>query len=397
MVDSDDGRSSRRRRRRRGVGEEESVLSKWRASSSFVTGIFTLVDVDTDLRLGAFVHDDVFTRWELLVARVGRHYVEQLTSSFVSILHLIGGSVSRGVASLAMDADYLRDRQVARRTERISHVGNGLWYGTKRLGVGILQGVTGVFTQPVKGAMRGGASGFVKGVGRGLVGAAVKPVVGVTDFLSSTTAGATATSTAISEFAANGRTRRRGAAQRTRTPRLMYGTTRLLKVYSEDEAFVRAIILAVGSTTTTKRSMPSSRLEESSGKRSGKSSGKSGSTTMTFPPQELKLDEYVTHVRLDEQRVCVITSTWLTMWSTSRWWKQYASQKAGGGKRIDLLFAVRMNSIGLVGTSEDGQDVLISLGVARSATTMVMEVGSTEKAATILQRLTHIVASSRHF
>ena len=118
---------------------------------------------------------------------------------------------------------------------------------------------------------------------------------------------------------------------------------------------------------------------------------------MTFPPQELKLDEYVTHVRLDEQRVCVITSTWLTMWSTSRWWKQYASQKAGGGKRIDLLFAVRMNSIGLVGTSEDGQDVLISLGVARSATTMVMEVGSTEKAATILQRLTHIVASSRHF
>ena len=33
-----------------------------------------------------------------------------------------------GVASLAMDSEYLQRRQTARRTERISHVGNGLWY-----------------------------------------------------------------------------------------------------------------------------------------------------------------------------------------------------------------------------------------------------------------------------
>jgi hypothetical protein len=42
----------RRRRRRKGIGDEESILSKWKASSSFMSGIFTLVDVDTDLRLG---------------------------------------------------------------------------------------------------------------------------------------------------------------------------------------------------------------------------------------------------------------------------------------------------------------------------------------------------------
>ena len=43
---------SEHRRRRKGIGDEESILSKWKTSSSFMSGIFTLVDVDTDLLLG---------------------------------------------------------------------------------------------------------------------------------------------------------------------------------------------------------------------------------------------------------------------------------------------------------------------------------------------------------
>ena len=113
----------RRRRRKKGIGEEESnVLSKWKQSSSFMSSMFTMVDIDTDLRVRSFQHNDVFTQWQVLVTMIGQHYVSELTSSFVSLLHLIGGSVSRGVASLAMDQEYLQSRQTARRTERISHV-----------------------------------------------------------------------------------------------------------------------------------------------------------------------------------------------------------------------------------------------------------------------------------
>ena len=41
--------------------------------------------------------------------------------------------------------------------------------------------MSGIFSAPVSGAKKGGMGGFFKGVGKGLVGAVVKPVVGVTD------------------------------------------------------------------------------------------------------------------------------------------------------------------------------------------------------------------------
>ena len=44
------------------------------------------------------------------------------------------------------------------------------------------QGLAGVILDPLRGAEREGALGFVKGVGKGLTGLVVKPVAGVLDF-----------------------------------------------------------------------------------------------------------------------------------------------------------------------------------------------------------------------
>lgn len=44
--------------------------------------------------------------------------------------------------------------------------------------------------KPIEGAEQGGAGGFFKGVGKGLVGIVTKPVVGVFDFASTATQGA---------------------------------------------------------------------------------------------------------------------------------------------------------------------------------------------------------------
>lgn len=48
------------------------------------------------------------------------------------------------------------------------------------LGYGIFDGVTGIFTQPIKGAHKEGARGFFKGFGKGIGGAVCKPAAGET-------------------------------------------------------------------------------------------------------------------------------------------------------------------------------------------------------------------------
>lgn len=57
--------------------------------------------------------------------------------------------------------------------------------GVLGLGKGIVKGVTGVVTDPYKGAQSHGFKGFVQGVGSGVVGVVARPVKGVSDFLES--------------------------------------------------------------------------------------------------------------------------------------------------------------------------------------------------------------------
>jgi hypothetical protein len=54
--------------------------------------------------------------------------------------------------------------------------------GAKELASGVFDGVTGIVMEPFKGAERDGITGFGKGIVRGVVGVALKPVVGVFDF-----------------------------------------------------------------------------------------------------------------------------------------------------------------------------------------------------------------------
>uniref|UniRef100_A0A6B2LFT6 Intermembrane lipid transfer protein VPS13-like C-terminal domain-containing protein n=1 Tax=Arcella intermedia TaxID=1963864 RepID=A0A6B2LFT6_9EUKA len=62
------------------------------------------------------------------------------------------------------------------------------------LGKGLLEGVSGVVTQPIKGAQEDGAVGFMKGLGIGIVGLALKPSIGAIDLVTKTTEGIANTS-----------------------------------------------------------------------------------------------------------------------------------------------------------------------------------------------------------
>ena len=65
----------------------------------------------------------------------------------------------------------------------------GLGVGFEALGSGIRQGAKGVLFKPLQGAMDEGAKGFVKGVGHGLLGAALQPLSGIATLASKTTQG----------------------------------------------------------------------------------------------------------------------------------------------------------------------------------------------------------------
>ena len=82
-----------------------------------------------------------------------------------------------------MDDDYLASRVQSRSSikKEGDHLGHGILRGATGLGMGVAKGVTGVVMSPMQEAGRDGIKGFVKGVGKGAIGAVVKPTVGLVD------------------------------------------------------------------------------------------------------------------------------------------------------------------------------------------------------------------------
>jgi len=91
-------------------------------------------------------------------------------------------SIGTGASQLSCDADYIRKREQAKR-EQPKHLLDGIGKGAKEFGSSLLSGITGVIQQPANN------SSFVAGVGKGLVGLAVKPAVGLVDFATRTAQG----------------------------------------------------------------------------------------------------------------------------------------------------------------------------------------------------------------
>lgn len=58
---------------------------------------------------------------------------------------------------------------------------DGIGSATDSLARGLKDGVSGLYKNPMRGAERDGFAGFAKGVGTGVLGLVVKPVVGVAD------------------------------------------------------------------------------------------------------------------------------------------------------------------------------------------------------------------------
>jgi len=136
----------------------------------------------------------------------------------------ITGVVSNVTAQASFDKEYLAQRNIDAQSKP-KHVGEGFAMGLMGFGKGLVGGVTGIVTQPMKGVKEEGAVGLMKGIGKGLVGLAVKPSVAAIDLVTKSTEGI-ANTTAYLE-----RDKRR-----TKRPTRYFDERCLVMVYNREKA-----------------------------------------------------------------------------------------------------------------------------------------------------------------
>lgn len=95
----------------------------------------------------------------------------------------ITGTIGKGLAALTFDKDYIKKRR-ENLNKRPANLQTGLAQSGKGLVMGVVDGVTGVFTKPISGAKEEGVEGFFKGVGKGVAGLLTRPTAGIVDFAS---------------------------------------------------------------------------------------------------------------------------------------------------------------------------------------------------------------------
>jgi vacuolar protein sorting-associated protein 13A/C len=98
-------------------------------------------------------------------------------------LSKITGTLGKGMAALTLDEEFKQKRREML-TKRPHDVTEAFARSGKGLVMGFFDGVTGVVTQPIKGAQDDGVEGFFKGLGKGAVGLFLRPVTGIVDFTS---------------------------------------------------------------------------------------------------------------------------------------------------------------------------------------------------------------------
>jgi hypothetical protein len=98
----------------------------------------------------------------------------------IGALSKISGTLGEGISSLTFD-DELKKRRRQRRREQPNIARSG-----KDLVEGFVGGITGIVTRPISGAKEDGFEGFMKGVGKGMIGVVTQPATSIVDFATGT-------------------------------------------------------------------------------------------------------------------------------------------------------------------------------------------------------------------
>jgi len=109
------------------------------------------------------------------------------------------GSMSKGLAAATLDKEFQDQRRMSKSRNRPKHALYGVTSGGSAFAASMASGIGGLARHPLEGAEKEGALGFVKGVGKGLLGMATKPAIGAFDLASSVAEGVRNTTTVFDQ------------------------------------------------------------------------------------------------------------------------------------------------------------------------------------------------------
>jgi vacuolar protein sorting-associated protein 13A/C len=129
------------------------------------------------------------------IAKGAASFVKKTVFGLSDSMTKFTSSVGKGLSAATFDTEYQARRRMSQRRNRPRHAIYGVTAGGEALASSVASAMEGVVMKPIEGAESEGALGFLKGVGKGLVGAVTKPVVGVFDLASNVSEGIRNTTT----------------------------------------------------------------------------------------------------------------------------------------------------------------------------------------------------------
>lgn len=171
------------------------------------------------------------------VARGTLSLARHTVGGFADSAALLAETFSKNMTVLALDRRFAmkRDRGAALRDKDDFNVASGLGSGAQKLVAGFLDGVTGVVRAPIRGAERSGFEGFAKGVGKGVLGLLVKPIVGISDGFTDVMIGVRGTVDGASGYSSE--------VTQVRPYRALYGWHKVTRPYNLADAAAYALMM----------------------------------------------------------------------------------------------------------------------------------------------------------
>ncbi|XP_053990844.1 uncharacterized protein LOC128882970 isoform X2 [Hylaeus volcanicus] len=153
-----------------------------------------------------------------------------------NVVSKVSGVAAQGLDVLTFDEEYLDEKQQLGARRQPKDASEGLSMGAEAFGKAVVGGLKGLVSEPARAIENRGIEGLAEGVGRGVVGALMKPVAGIFEMASLTAGG-------IQEAAGESSGVARGRRSRKRPPRVFYGYDQVIRPYSLVDAQINDILL----------------------------------------------------------------------------------------------------------------------------------------------------------
>lgn len=119
------------------------------------------------------------------IAKGASSFVKKSVFGLSDSITKITGSLSKGLAAATLDKEFQAQRRMAKARNRPKHALYGVTQGGNAFATSIVSGIGGLARHPLEGAEKEGFQGFMKGVGKGVLGVVTKPAIGAFDLASS--------------------------------------------------------------------------------------------------------------------------------------------------------------------------------------------------------------------